>query len=104
MNWYKKANFEYRKIGEMPWFEYHCNESPNSPDAPAWYRSHQKVKVLNLVEKGNGRTKKERIEDMGEPAVYNVEFTDGLTWDVFEDELVDSPNEFYRPDPPKEKI
>jgi len=23
-----------------------------------------------------------------------------MEWDVFEDELMDSPDEFYRPDPP----
>jgi len=63
-------------------------------------RSHQTVKVLNVVEFGNGETKEER-GDNGEPRVYNVQFEDGLKWDVFEDELMNDPSEFYRPNPPK---
>jgi len=36
--------------------------------------------------------------------VYLVEWEDGFQYDVFEDELMESPNEFYRPSPPKRKI
>ena len=53
-----------------------------------------------MVEFGNGETKEER-GDNGEPRVYNVQFEDGLKWDVFEDELMNDPSEFYRPNPPK---
>jgi len=100
MNWYKKANMGYRKPGDICWFEYHCNESPESCDADLWYRSHQKVKVVKLDAKGYGKTKIERGEN-GHPAVYIIQFDDGFSKGAFEDELVDSPKEFYRPDPPE---
>ena len=103
MNWYKKAKqLEYRSPGDVCWFEYHCNESPNSADAELWYRSHQKVKILKLDAKGYGKTKQER-GDNGHPAVYKIQFGDGFKGGAFEDKLVDSTSEFYRPDPPKRK-
>lgn len=88
------------------WFEYHCNESHDSPDAPVWYRSHQQVTVLalnayddtpalldelpTLVERG----------EAGEVLTYRVRFADGLEWDVFEDELDTTKENWCRPDPP----
>ena len=71
----------------------------NDQEGPAWYHSHQKATILSLVEGGYGDTFSERSES-GQPAVYKVKFADGLEWDVFEDELMDSPDGFYRPDPP----
>lgn len=88
------------KVGKNFWFEYHCFESPSSTDSEVWYRSHQKVKVVEIVEWGNGDTEEER-GDTGEPRVYRVRFKDGFEYDVFEDELMDSPEDFYRPDPPR---
>jgi hypothetical protein len=88
------------KVGKSFLFEYHCLESSTSNDAEVWYRSHQNVKVLDIVELGNGYTKEERGEN-GEPRVYNVQFEDGLTFDIFEDELINDSSEFYRPNPPK---
>ena len=89
------------KVGKEFWFEYHCFESPKSCDAEIWYRSHQKVKVLSVSEWSYiDATKKERLED-GNPRVYLVEWKDGYQYDVFEDELMDSPEEFESPDPPK---
>ena len=35
---------------------------------------------------------------------YMVQFEDGLVYAVFDDELMDSPKEFYRPDPPKKEM
>lgn len=85
-------------IGKEFWFEYHCFESPTSVDKELWYRTHQKILVLSIVESGNGNTKMERSE-AGEPRVYNVKFLeDGYIGDVFEDELMNSREEFYRPD------
>jgi len=89
-------------IGSKLWFEYHCNESPDSPDAPVWYHSHQKVTVLRVgdcddiafstfIERANA----------GMPLVYKVKFNDELEWDVFEDELCLSRKDFDRPNPPK---
>lgn len=88
------------RIGHTYWFEYHCWESPHSGDAEIWYRSHQQVQVLELVNLPFFGTLKERAEQ-GCLLVYKVRFPDGLEWDVFEDELMTSPKSFNRPDPPK---
>lgn len=72
--------------GEEAHFEYHCARDHNSGDAEAWYRSHQKVKVLKTSAKGYGKTMKHRGAN-GEPKVYHVEFPDGHKHDAFEDEL-----------------
>lgn len=90
----------YRRPGEHCWFEYHCWEDDESEDATIWYRSHQKVTVLGLVEEGYGETPQDRA-DQGEPASYLVRFKDGVEWEVFEDEiLLDSPKDFCKEDPP----
>ena len=87
--------------GESAHFEYHCYESPESADAPAWYRSHQLVTVLRRGDDENYPAPFiERMQD-GCPNIYRVRFADGLEWDVFEDELLTSPEFFTRPDPPK---
>lgn len=76
---------------DLRWFEYHCNESHDSPDAPVWYRSHQQVTVLSHTPSEDAPTT---------PDIYRVRFADGLEWDVWADELVDGPDSFERPDPP----
>lgn len=93
-------NKEEIKIGNKYWFEYHCLESHKSCDSEIWYRSHQQVIVIKIMELGFGLTKTERLKN-GEPRVYKVKFDDGFEYDVFEDELMNSKDEFYRPDPPK---
>lgn len=98
-NWLNENEVIDKKIGKVFWFEYHCFESPKSGDAEVWYHSHQKVLVLSIAEYGIGDNKEERLMD-GCPRVYKVQFEDGLEWDVFEDELLDSPNDFCRPNPP----
>jgi len=90
---YKLFEGKDDKIGKELWFEYHCFESPESSDAEAWYRSHQKVKVLE-------RGEDDHDEFPDEPKVYKVQFEDGLIYDVFDDELLESPDKFNRPDPP----
>ena len=80
-------------IGKELWFEYHCWESPESCDAELWYRSHQKVRVLR-------RGVDDHDEYTEEPKVYDVVFKDGFKGTVFADELMNSPKEFYRPNPP----
>jgi len=87
-------------VGKEFWFEYHCFESPKSCDAELWYRTHNKVLVLSIVELGCGDTKLERLLE-GCPRVYRVVFEDGFEYDVFEDELMESKEEFERPDAPK---
>jgi len=84
------------KLGKTFWFEYHCFESVASCDYKLWLRSHQKVKVL-------ARGQDDHDEFPDEPKVYTVQFDDGFKYDVYDDELMNSPEEFYRPDPPKSK-
>lgn len=90
--------------GATAWFEYHCWESAQSGDAPAWYRSHQQVVVLahDPADHDCLRPKSlaTRAED-GQPCVYQVRFADRLEWTVFEDELMTDPADFERPAPPK---
>ena len=92
---------EQWRPGDMAWFEYHCNESDDSPDAPAWRHSHQRVRVLwesKDTDAPEGSTFRERAE-AGRPKVYRVKFADGLAWDAFEDELLLDPKWFERDDP-----
>ena len=72
--------------GSRAWFEYHCSESHDSSDAPAWYHSHQQVEVLGLTdcEQVSFTTFAER-RDNGMVLCYFVRFDDGLEWSVFED-------------------
>jgi len=84
-------------IGKELWFEYHCWESPESCDAELWYRSHQKVTVLN-------RGIDDNDEYSEEPKVYDVIFKDGFKGTVFADELMNQPQKFYRPNPPNRII
>ena len=86
------------KVGKYFWFEYHCYESDDSCDEEIWYRSHQKVKILSVSEWSFDNLQ-DRIDD-GQPRVYKVMFNDGLKYDVYEDELMNSTEDFYRPNPP----
>ena len=92
-----------RKTGEKPFFEYHCWESHQSSDAQLWYRSHQQITILNLLDDCDGKiiaSQKERLET-GCILVYKVQWKDGHIGDATEDELLDSPTEYTRPTPPK---
>jgi hypothetical protein len=93
---------DVRRIGETLFFEYHCFESDASQDAELWYRSHQKVEVLGFADNDGWdiKTLEERCE-CGCPIVYKIRFQDGFEGDAFEDELLDSEDEYYRPDPPE---
>ena len=72
-------------------FEYHCWESEDSGDAELWHHTHQFVSVIRKLKVGQ-----EVDEEVGK--MYQVEFTDGLNWDVFDDELLKYSSEFIRPD------
>jgi len=87
-----------RKPGQRLWFEYHCFESHDSGDAELWYRSHQKVTVIEPLPFGK-LDDEASVEDRG-GRVYLVRFADGFEGHVTWDELLDSPTEFERPDPP----
>ena len=65
------------------WFEYHCYEGEDSCDAELWHHTHQQVAVIA------------KLKDTGLP-MYKVRFSDGLEYDVFSDELVNSPKDFER--------
>jgi hypothetical protein len=93
---------DLRRIGGRYWFEYHCWESHKSADAQVWYRSHQQCTVLGFAdsEEPGFTTIGERAE-AGHCMCYRVRFDDGLEWIVFEDELLDSPDDFQRADPPQ---
>lgn len=88
------------KIGKNLWFEYHCLESDKSLDAEIWQHSHQKANVLSISALGGEGTQSDRAAD-GNPRVYKIQFEDGFICDAFEDELVLSPNDFFRPSPRK---
>ena len=91
----------YKIMSErMYWFEYHCFESDESCDAKLWHHSHQRVKILGLVEPGYGKNELNRGEE-GQPAVFNVKFADGFKYDAYEDELMSSKRSFVRPAPKK---
>lgn len=93
---------DLRIPGQRVWFEYHCSQSHHSSDACVWYRSHQQVTVIGFDDGCAdliASTFEERL-DNGQPLVYDVKFDDGFTWTVFEDELLDSPDEYSRDDPP----
>jgi hypothetical protein len=91
-----------REPGSVLLFEYHCTEDHGSMDAEIWYRSHQKVTVIQCVnsDESGDMTQEERYEN-GEPLAYLCRFADGLEWELMEDELLDSDSEYERPDPPE---
>lgn len=68
------------------YFEYHCYEGEDSGDAELWRHTHQQVEVLN------------KIPDCDESRMYSVRFNDGFEYDVFDDELMKTPKEYFRPD------
>ena len=87
---------------EERFFEYHYWESPESSDAELWYRSHQKVTVLNCenLDEYGDMTLEERYEG-GTPLAYRVRFADGFEGTAMEDELMNDKSDFCRPDPPQ---
>ena len=81
----------------MTYFEYHCNESEDSAHAELWHHTHQQVTVLGVDDPGYGGTPEERAEE-GQPRVYFIRFDDGYEHSAFEDELVDSEEDYYMED------
>ena len=73
------------------WFEYHCWESESSGDAELWHHTHQQVTVLRKL-----RVPEECDAEVS--PMYRVRFSDGLEYDVCDDELMPSPKYFNRPD------
>jgi hypothetical protein len=73
--------------GSTKYFEYHCYEGEDSNDAELWHHTHQKVKVLHELT--------DIDEEVGK--IYRIRFPDGFEYDVFEDELLNTPSEYERP-------
>jgi len=89
---------------QFKFFEYHCNESFTSADVQIWLRSHQIVEILkceNIESYHEDTTFEQRLDD-GIPLVYIIRFSDGFERGAFEDELLDSKEEYSRGDPPTE--
>ena len=70
-------------------FEYHCYEGEDSSEALLWHHTHQKVEVLHKLTD---------IDKYDVGKMYRVRFADGLEYDVGDDELMKSPEDYYRPD------
>lgn len=106
--WVMAGVREHWMPGDRAHFEYHCNESHDSPDAQAWYHSHRPVTVVEHAsdygpDDPNDPWSKMTYDDRAEagmPKVYHVRHEDGFEHHAFEDELVDGPEDYYRPDPP----
>ena len=95
---------ELRKVGDQVFFEYHCWESDQSSDAELWYHSHQPITIIAFAENdGCDIPAEQERAEAGSPFVYRVQFNDGFEADALEDELLDSPKEYQRPDPPRRR-
>lgn len=73
-------------------FEYHCYEGEDSSDAELWHHTHQKVIVLRKLKNI------EEVDEADAGRMYKVRFPDGFEYNVCDDELVKTPNAYYRPD------
>lgn len=95
---------DVRSVGQKLYFEYHCEESHESGDAELWYRSHQLVTVIGFAPNDGWdiQSLNERCE-CGCSIMYKIQFSDGWTGEAFEDELLDSEEEYDSPDPPKRR-
>lgn len=90
-------------FGTVCFFEYHCRESSDSPDAELWYHSHSEVIVQRCVNPkylSAAATMRARLEECGMPLAYEVRFLDGFFGVAMEDELLLMKDDYARPDPP----
>lgn len=71
----------------MKWFEYHCYEGEDSADAKLWHHTHQEVEVVQKLS-----------ENETDSCMYQVRFPDGFESPIYDDELLESPAQFERPD------
>lgn len=94
---------ELWSVGDPAFFEYHCLRSHDSSDAQLWYRDHQRITVLSVIEDCDGFSMMQQGEpfdvrsEEGCPLMYEVEFEDGFVSHVHEDELFVSVS-FYDPE------
>lgn len=81
------------KPGDRYFFEYHCEESEGSADAELWHRTHQPVEVLAVDEPSTPEGEADGIF-----GAYTIKFLDGFEGCAVGDELLDSPEQYVRPD------
>ncbi len=96
---YGGVNPKRWKPGDIAYYEYHCDQSDGSVHAHLWYRSHQPVTIIALVQDGaQGTSYLERAEGGLDLRMYSVRFQDGLVdEEILEDELLVSPK-FFSPE------
>lgn len=81
-----------RLAGGRRYFEYHCYEGEDSSDAELWHHTHQQVAVLRKLRNI------EEVDEVDCGRMYEVRFPDGFKYNVCDDELMESPVDYYRPD------
>ena len=100
-----------RPVGQECFFEYHCWESDSSNDTDLWHRSHQKVIITGIAPNDAYMPDSDvvpvpSLDERYDSAVlisYTIRFMDGYEGVAVEDELLDSANEYSRPDPPRRR-
>ena len=75
---YYGDDFQQKYPDQEYWFEYHCLESEESADAELWHHTAQFVTILSQIP----------IKEAEELPMYKVQFKDGFSYDVFDDELI----------------
>jgi hypothetical protein len=89
--------------GALRWYE--CSGWEDQAEAGPILRqhTHQVVKVVRrhyADGSKRGMNKHQRCTSEGYPDMYQVRFSDGQLWSVFENELMTSKAQFTRPHPP----
>lgn len=88
-----------RKVGDIVFFEYHCLEDHRSNDADLWYHSHQQVEILGMDENDGVFIYSQDLRyECGHPIAYRIRFSDGFEHTATEDELLDSEEDYCRPE------
>lgn len=70
------------------YFEYHCYEGEDSTDAELWHHTHQQVIILNKLD---------NPDEFDVGRMYLIRFPDSFEHEVFDDELLKGPSDYYRP-------
>ena len=75
---------DMRLAGGRRWFVYHCYEGDDSADAELRDHTQQLVTVLRKLTAP-------KVDEFDVGRMYRVRFHDGFEYDVFNDELVETP-------------
>ena len=71
------------------WFEYHCTEAEWSQDAELWHHTHERYTVIAEID-NDGLSY--------EVPTARIRLASGYEGHAVMDELLASPDEYYRPD------